>query len=60
MESTLELNIHPNILKFMELCRDINFGTIQELSIQDGIPVFVKYVIETELDGIVIVRKKLG
>ena len=58
MEATVGV-IHPAFLKFMELCRKINFGVIKELKIQDGLPVFVKHETETELDAIVELSKKL-
>jgi len=59
MEAAVGLNVHPAFLKFMAICRVINFGDIKELKIQDGLPVFVEYIIETELDGVVVIRKKL-
>jgi len=59
VESTVELNVHPAFLKFMELCNQINFGTIKELKVQNGIPVFVRYDIKTELDAIIELSKKL-
>ncbi len=60
MESTLvNIEVHPSFLKFLEICQAINFGKVKELSIQDGLPVFVEYIIETELDGVVVIRKKL-
>ena len=62
MESTVVVreDIHPNFLKLMEICNRINFGTIKELKVQDGLPVFVRYDIRTELDAIVEVSKKLA
>jgi len=59
MGSTLEVDIHPSFLKLIEICRKIGFGTIKELKIQNGIPVFITYDIRTELDAIIEKAEKL-
>ena len=59
MESTVELNVHPAFLKFIEICNKINFGVIKELKVQNGIPVFIIYDIKTELDATIELSKKL-
>ncbi len=38
----LENEIHPAFLKFIEICAQINFGKIECLQIQNGLPVFVE------------------
>lgn len=38
----MDNKIHPAFLKFIEICAQINFGTIDRLEIQDGLPVFVE------------------
>ena len=53
------VEIHPAFVKLIEICRQMKFGTIKELKIQDGVPVFVTYDIKTELDAIIEVSKKL-
>jgi len=55
----LEIDIHPSFLKLIEICRKIGFGTIKELKIQNGIPVFITYDIRTELDAIIEKAEKL-
>ena len=59
MGSALEIDIHPSFLKLIEICRKIGFGTIKELKIQNGIPVFITYDIRTELDAIIEKAEKL-
>lgn len=36
------IGIHPAFLRFMEICAQINFGQIERLQIQDGVPVFIE------------------
>jgi len=33
--------LHPAFYRFAEICRRMDFGVIEELRIQDGLPVFV-------------------
>lgn len=42
MESTAENEIHPAFQRFIEICAEINFGRIECLQIQDGLPVYVE------------------
>ncbi len=42
MAELVEVKIHIAFLKFMAICAQINFGTIDRLKIQDGLPVFVE------------------
>jgi len=54
MESAVaNIEIHPSFLKLVEICKQIKFGAIKELKIQDGLPVFVTYDIRTELDAVI-------
>jgi hypothetical protein len=54
MESAVaNVGIHPSFLKLIEICKQMKFGTIKELKIQDGLPVFVTYDIRTELDAVI-------
>ena len=57
--STLEIEIHSSFLKLIEICRKIGFGTIKELKIQNGLPVFITYDIKTELDAVIEKAEKL-
>lgn len=34
--------IHPAFLKFIQICADLEYGTIERLQIQDGVPVMVE------------------
>jgi len=36
--------IHPSWLALIELCRDLGYGEIERLSIQDGLPVLAETV----------------
>jgi hypothetical protein len=58
MEATVGV-IHPAFVKLIEICNSIGFGEIQALKIADGVPVFVEYIIETALNGVVVIKKKL-
>lgn len=40
--SDTKQDIHPAFLKFIEICQQINFGQIECLQIQNGIPVFLE------------------
>lgn len=42
MAPAVENNIHPAFLKFMEICAEINFGRIECLQIQNGLPVYIE------------------
>lgn len=46
----MDKEIHSAFLKFIEICAEIKYGTIERLQIQDGIPV----IIETKLGTIVL------
>ncbi len=59
MEATLGLNVHPAFLKFIDLCNQINFGTIRKMEIQNGVPTFVEYEVETDLNANVVQKIKL-
>ena len=60
MDSAMaEINIHPSFLKLIEICRQIGFGTIKELKVQNGLPVYVVYDIKTELDAVIEKADKL-
>lgn len=48
-----EIEIHSSFLKLIEICKQMKFGVIKELKIQDGLPVFVTYDIRTELDAVI-------
>jgi hypothetical protein len=37
-------DLHPVWLEFIRLCRDLRFGEIERLSIQDGLPVLAEIV----------------
>jgi len=59
MESNVVKDIHPAFLKFIEICAQINFGQIECLQIQNGIPVFVETTEGTiVLPGAKITRKQ--
>ena len=59
LDSALEIEIHPSFMKLIEICRKIGFGTIKELKIQNGLPVFITYDIKTELDAVIEKTEKL-
>ena len=60
MEGTVAyVEIHPAFVKLIEICKQIRFGTIKELKIADGLPVYITNNMETELDAIIEVSKKL-
>lgn len=43
MERTVEIEgLHPAFVKFIEICRQINFGQIERLQIQNGLPVYAE------------------
>lgn len=37
----LKSEIHPKFLKFIEICKQLDFATIEKLEIQAGLPVFM-------------------
>ena len=49
------VEIHPAFLKFIEICAQINFGVIERLQIQNGIPVFV----EVTRDNVILLGAKV-
>lgn len=51
MDSTVAVT-HPAFVKLIDICRQMKFGTIRELKVQNGLPVFVTYDIKTELDAV--------
>lgn len=60
MESTVaKIEVHPAFLRLIEICNRINFGTIKELKVQNGVPVFITYDIKTELDAVIEKSSKL-
>lgn len=42
MDSLVKVEIHPAFVTFAEICARINFGKIDCLQIQNGLPVFVE------------------
>ena len=52
-------SFHPAFLKFAAICGRMEFGTIKELKIKDGLPVYVTYDIKTELDAVIETSKML-
>ena len=59
MEPTVVNDIHPAFLKFMEICAQINFGRIECLQIQNGLPVYVETTEGTiTLPGAKIIKKQ--
>lgn len=38
----VDAKVHPAFLQFIEICTQINFGQIEKLQIQDGVPVLIE------------------
>ncbi len=60
MESNLvDAKVHPAFLRFIEICKHINFGTIERLEIQNGLPVFVEVVENSVVQPKIVKKIKL-
>lgn len=42
MDRLIRVEIHPAFLKFIEICAELGFATIERLEIQNGLPVFIE------------------
>jgi len=51
--------LHSAFYRFAEICRRIDFGVIEELRIQDGLPVFLEIQVGTALAAKVKQKHKL-
>ena len=51
--------LHPAFHRLAEICRRIDFGVIEELRIQDGLPVFLEVEVGTALAAKVKQKHKL-
>ena len=68
MECTLELKgnsfskkeqLHPAFYRLAEICKQLGFGTIARLEVQNGLPVFVEIEVEVGLQATVKQKHKL-
>ena len=58
MGGLVKVEIHPAFVTFAEICAKIDFGQIESLQIQNGIPVFVETTEGFILPGAKITKKQ--